>query len=344
MVNPDSVQIATAGEALIDLIGRSDGLYDPCLGGAVYNLTRALARQGVGTLYLNPLSSDRFGRALAQMLGDDGVHLAQPAPVPQVSSLAVVGLTPQGHPDYAFYREGVADRQVTAQGMTQACAAHPGLQVVCTGALALDPRDAEVYLPWLVAQHASGRCVVVDANLRPSVMGDLAAYRQHVLRMLTLADVIKVSDEDLLHLHLPGDDALARARCLRKFSGARLLALTLGAEGAWLLTAEGGEWHAQEHRPLKVVDTVGAGDSFLAGLLAALLQRQALGPAGQGLLDGLDAQACAPLLAHAVASASLCVQQRGCVPPSWVQVQTWLRGGAVARAEASASTPADHVA
>ena len=72
MVNPDSVQIATAGEALIDLIGRSDGLYDPCLGGAVYNLTRALARQGVGTLYLNPLSSDRFGRALAQMLGEIG--------------------------------------------------------------------------------------------------------------------------------------------------------------------------------------------------------------------------------------------------------------------------------
>ena len=57
------IQVATAGEALIDLIAAADGRFEPCLGGAVYNLSRALARQGVPTLYLNPLSRDRFGRA-----------------------------------------------------------------------------------------------------------------------------------------------------------------------------------------------------------------------------------------------------------------------------------------
>lgn len=343
MENPDSVQIATAGEALIDLIGRPDGLFDPCLGGAVYNLTRALARQGVGTLYLNPLSSDRFGRALTQMLVDDGVHLAQPEPVSQVTSLAVVGLTAEGHPDYAFYREGVADRQVSAQGMTVACAAHAGLQIVCTGALALDVRDADIYLPWLVAQHAQGRCVVVDANLRPSVMADLPAYRRHVQQMLTLADVVKVSDEDLLHLDVPGPTVLHRARHLLQTSGAQLLALTLGAEGAWLLTAEG-EWHLRESRPLQVLDTVGAGDSFLAGLLAALLARQA--QSGGPLLADLDGATCLQLLAHAVASASLCVQQRGCVPPSWAQVRAWVEGGAASSqpAQAVASIPEAHAA
>ena len=105
-----AVQVATAGEALIDLIRTPDGRFEPCLGGAVYNLTRALARQGVATLYLNPLSRDRFGRQLAAGLLDDGVHLAVPTPVPQVTSLAVVGVDEQGHPDYSFYREGVADR------------------------------------------------------------------------------------------------------------------------------------------------------------------------------------------------------------------------------------------
>ena len=69
-----SIQVATAGEALIDLIAHTDGRFEPCLGGAVYNLTRALARQGVATLYLNPLSKDRFGRQLAAGLHQDGVQ------------------------------------------------------------------------------------------------------------------------------------------------------------------------------------------------------------------------------------------------------------------------------
>ena len=118
--NNSPVQVATAGEALIDLILNADGRLQPCLGGAVSNLTRALARQGVETLYLNPLSKDRFGRQLASCLLDDGVHLAAPEPVLQVTSLAVVGVDASGHPDYSFYREGVADRATSAAAMTQA--------------------------------------------------------------------------------------------------------------------------------------------------------------------------------------------------------------------------------
>lgn len=325
------VQVAIAGEALIDLIRRADGHYEPCLGGALYNLGRALARQGVGAQYLNPLSRDRFGRELAAQLAADGVQLAQPTPVGEVTSLAVVNLTEHGHPDYAFYREGVADRAVTAEGLNAACAAASGLQLVCTGALALDARDAAIYLPWLQAQRAAGRCVVVDANLRPSVMPDLPAYRAQVLAALAEAHIIKASDEDLDHLQVPGADPLARARHLLAANPrARLMALTLGGEGAWLLLqgAAGGEWFAKEAEPLAVVDTVGAGDSFLAGLLAYLLRAQAqqasLAPAGMAdFIAALPAAAYREALRHALASASLCVQERGCVPPNWQAVQDW---------------------
>lgn len=325
------VQVAIAGEALIDLIRRADGHYEPCLGGALYNLGRALARQGVGAQYLNPLSRDRFGRELAAQLAADGVQLAQPTPVGEVTSLAVVNLTEHGHPDYAFYREGVADRAVTAEGLSAACAAASGLQLVCTGALALDARDAAIYLPWLQAQRAAGRCVVVDANLRPSVMPDLPAYRAQVLAALAEAHIIKASDEDLDHLQVPGADPLARARHLLAANPrARLMALTLGGEGAWLLQqgAAGGEWFAKEAEPLAVVDTVGAGDSFLAGLLAYLLRAQAqqasLAPAGMAdFIAALPAAAYREALRHALASASLCVQERGCVPPNWQAVQDW---------------------
>lgn len=314
-----AAQVAIAGEALIDLIARPDGAFEPCLGGAVYNLSRAISRQGVSTTYLNPFASDRFGRALVSQIQADGVRLAHPQPVAQATSLAVVSLNEQGHPDYAFYREGVADRQVSAEGLNADCAALPDLQCVCTGGLALDARDASVYLPWLVAQRAAGRRVAVDANLRPSVMPDLRAYQVHVQQVLAQADLVKVSDEDLAHLEIPGATPLLQAEALMGRMNADWLALTLGEQGAWLLARDGRRWFAREGAPLDVIDTVGAGDSFFAGLLSSLLRH---GP-GWALSRGLGDAAAAQALRHAVACASLCVQQRGCVPPSWQQAQDW---------------------
>jgi fructokinase len=290
----------------------------------VYNLTRALARQGIGTLYLNPLSRDRFGRQLAQALVADGVTQALPEPVHQVTSLAVVGVNAEGHPDYAFYREGVADRAITAADLTQSCHQADGLSLVCTGALALSPDDADTYLPWLAVQRQAGRTVVVDANLRPSVMPNLAQYRCHVLTALQYADVIKASDEDLACLDLPGEDAFAQAKALLAGSRASLLALTLGPKGAALITRHGQMVCAQEGALLMVVDTVGAGDCFLAGLVVAMLSHQLPSDWGTAPVPNEVAGA---LLANAVASASFCVTQRGCVPP--VREQVTARLGSV---------------
>ena len=318
-----SIQVATAGEALIDLINNADGRFEPCLGGAVYNLTRAIARQGVTTLYLNPLSRDRFGRRLAQGLLDDGVHLAAPQAVQEVTSLAVVNVNAQGHPDYAFYREGVADRATAADALTQACAPLDNLSLVCTGALALSPDDAGIYLPWLAAQRQAGRTVVIDANLRPSVMPDLEKYRRHVLAALQYADVIKASDEDLVCLELPGDGALAQAQHLLQRSRASVMALTLGPEGAVLLTRHGQVFAAREMEPIVVVDTVGAGDCFLAGLVVAMLTHQL--PSNWGA-SAVSAEVASQLLTSAIASASLCVMRRGCVPPTRAEVLARLAG------------------
>lgn len=319
--NSHAIQVATAGEALIDLIRMADGRFEPCLGGAVYNLTRALARQGVETLYLNPLSRDRFGRQLTAGLLQDGVHLAHAVAVPQVTSLAVVGVDDQGHPDYSFYREGVADRATSSNELISACAQAPTLQVVCTGALALSPADASTYLPWLASQRAAGRRIVMDANLRPSVMPDLEQYRQHVLIALQYADVVKVSDEDLECLNLPGTNALERATNLLGRCRAQFIALTLGPGGACLLTRQGQVFHAKEIEPVAVVDTVGAGDCFLAGLVLGLLEQAQDTVWASTQLPESQAKA---LLCHAIASASLCVERRGCVPPTREEVRARL--------------------
>ena len=320
-------RVVTAGEALIDLVSQADGNFQPCLGGAVFNLSRALARQNVPILYQNPLSSDRFGRQLAQALQDDGVQLAQPMPVTQPTSLAVVALNAQGHPDYAFYREGVADRQISAVSLNAVCDAQPQLEIACTGCLALDAADAPHYGPWLQAQKAAGRWIVVDVNLRPSVMPDLAQYRAHVLKMAQLADVLKASDEDLAHLQLPGETPMEQALHLMSLSSAQWMALTLGAEGARLLVRKGAEvqvFSAREAVPVKVLDTVGAGDSFLAGLLACALHH-ADAHTPSLALKSWAAQASdkslQDVLCHALASATLVVMRRGCVPARWDEVR-----------------------
>ena len=315
-----SVQVATAGEALIDLIEDADGRMRPCAGGAVYNLTRALGLQGVGTLYLNPLSKDRFGRLLAEGISQAGVALAQAQPVHEPTSLAVVGLDAQGKASYSFYREGVADRQVSAHGLIAACEALPDLRITVTGCLALAAEDSATYGPWLQAQRAAGRLVVVDANLRPAVVPDMDAYRASVMAALQQAHLIKVSDDDLDTLGIAGTDALHQANALLASTPAQWLALTLGAGGAVLLARDGRAWHSAESAPVSVVDTVGAGDCFLAGLLVALMQRPDMRPGTLADALQLGADDAQHLLAHAVASPSLCVMQTGCTPPSLSEV------------------------
>jgi fructokinase len=314
------IQIATAGEALMDLIEEADGRLRPCAGGAVYNLTRALGLQGVGTLYLNPLSRDGFGRLLAEGIARAGVTLAQTEPVFEPTSLAVVGLDAQGKPRYSFHRDGVADRQVHAAGLSAQCAQHPALSVVATGCLALVADDQHKYLPWLQAQRAAGRLVVVDANLRPAIVPDMGVYRASVMAALQQAHLVKVSDDDLVTLGFDAADPLSAARALLARTPARWLALTLGPRGAVLLARDGSAWQAWETAPVTVADTVGAGDCFLAGLLAALLERPAMRAARQADDLRLDAADVQHILARAVASASLCVMQTGCVPPTLAAV------------------------
>ena len=323
---PSPLLVATAGEALFDLIEEPDGRLRPCAGGAVYNLTRALGLQGVGTLYLNPLSGDLLGRQLAQGLQAAQVTLAAPAPVREPSALALAALDAQGKASYSFYRDGVADRAVTAEALNAACSAHPGLQVVATGCLALVAQDAAVYQPWLAAQRAAGRMVVVDANLRLSAVDDAPAYRANVMAALQQAHLIKVSDDDLEALGTPGANALERAHHLLQHTPAQWLALTLGPDGAWLLQRDGLQAHAREAAPLAVVDTVGAGDCFLAGLITALLAgpergQQALALRPGGLTAPLDAARMRSTLQHALASASHCVERAGCTPPSYDEVR-----------------------
>ncbi len=304
--------IVAAGEALIDLIEEPDGRFNPCLGGSVYNCARALAKQGVATSYLNPFSSDKFGLALAHTMKNDGVELVGGTSI-LPTSLAVVSLDDKGQAAYTFHREAVADRDFVASHWNRYCAAQTSLRWCYTGCLTLLPSDAPRYIDWLEQQKSNGIKIAIDANARPKVCADIVAYQNSIWRAMSVADLIKVSDDDLVFLGLDTTDPLAAARAVLSRTGAMWVSLTLGAQGA-LLVSQTQAWRARTTQAVRLVDSVGAGDCFFAGLLSQISRSMAPSPT----MDYSFA------LHYAVANASLSLMRKGCQPPTAEETLTYL--------------------
>ncbi|MEI8264614.1 MAG: carbohydrate kinase [Betaproteobacteria bacterium] len=295
--------VVVAGEALIDLLKHADGSLLPHLGGSPWNLARALGRLGCEVSYLNPLSTDDFGEQLAQALLDSRVRcMGGRSALP--TSLAVVKLDAQGRPDYAFCREGVADRDLSPLSLLS-CWPQTAL-LFHVGSLAVMPPDGEAWLATLSALAERGICTSIDINMRPQAAADHEAYARMSRQILASGRIVKVSDEDLGALHMPGDP-LVQARALLN-DVTQVVVLTLGARGAWGLTRGAEIFQPAERVP--VVDTVGAGDCFYGGFLAHLIESGALDVPAQPAADQVE-QALA--LGNRVTAFN--IQRAGCQPP-----------------------------
>ena len=306
--------IATFGETLIDLIEQPDGLFKACLGGSVCNFTLALARQGVAVTYLNPLSCDRFGAAFHALFSANGVTLACPASVDRPTAMAVVHLSAQGVPSYAFHYQQVACRAIDAAKVNATLPAP--MTLLHTGGLALIPEDAAVVLAVIENALHRAALVSIDANIRLIAVQDADAYLQAGRQALRLAHIVKVSDEDSAHLGFDGPDALADF--LFDASAVQLIAYTEGACGARLITRKA-TVRGLVQKGLPVVDTVGAGDCFYAGLIAYLQRHEKL--VNVAKLAESEAAFLQGALIHAMAAASLNVMRAGCDPATWEETR-----------------------
>lgn len=306
-----------AGEALIDMVAAADGSFRPVPGGAPFNFARALALQELPSLYANPFSGDAFGELLRRTLTGSGAACTDRTSG-RPTSLALVSTDANGHPHYAFYREGVADRELTP-AMLDAFA--PGdLLGFHTGALALVPPDHETVLGAAERLRAANVLVTVDVNMRPQVAAsqgvDLRSYGQAALAAIGVADIVKVSDEDLVNLGFGGPAQVA-ARALLDL-GPRIVVLTRGAEGAHAMLLN--EEVYQQAPATTIVDTVGAGDCFFAGFIAALHKHRQLA-AVRDRAPAIDVVKQA--LHHAAVCAAINISRQGCQPPTWEEAQSW---------------------
>jgi fructokinase len=298
--------ILVAGETLVDLMVREDGLIEPKLGGSPFNFALALARLGGKVTYANPLSFDTFGRQFAKTFTEAGVQFqTHTSRLP--TSLACVTTDTHGAPSYAFYREGVADRDWDPSCLLDSALGVPSFFHV--GSLALIPPDGTVWAKVLKELRNKGCCTSVDVNMRLVASNDHPSYIETIQTLMGDATLLKVSDEDLVSLGRDGNP-LQQARALLN-SNTRLVVLTLGSEGAWALTQESEVFQVPAN--VEVVDSVGAGDCFYAGFVAALADSNVLPGLASELRPSAEQLIAALAFANKVTAINL--TRRGCVPP-----------------------------
>lgn len=259
-------------------------------GGGPANTAAALARLGTRVRFLGRLSGDVFGELFRERLA--GVDLSYAIDAGEPSTLAVASLDEDGKARYSFHAEGTADWQWAEAELGGA--ALDGMRCLHTGSLALVRPPGREAVEAFAAAAAARVTVSVDPNVRPS-LADREAYA--VERWCAFADVLRLSDEDLEFLR-PGEP-VERVCDGWHEAGARLVVVTKGAEGA--LVSLGGERVTVPAVKVDVVDTVGAGDAFTAGLLHWLGGRGLLG----GRLDGLDLEMAREAAIFAAGVASL---------------------------------------
>ena len=301
--------ILCCGEALIDMLPVQDGTaFAPHTGGAVFNTAIALGRLGAPTSFFSGLSADFFGDMLRARLADAGVDASPCVTAARPCTLAFVRLV-AGQATYAFYDENTAGRLLTEADLPSVTAKacfFGGISLVaepCGGA----------YEAMMGRARAAGAVTMIDPNIRPGFIQNEAAYRARLGRMLAMADIVKLSVEDLGWLARGDGEGFVQGLIA---GGTALVLVTDGGKGATAVSAR--HRVVEPARRVAVVDTVGAGDTFNAGVLASLSTAGLLSRAG---LAALDESAIRAALRLGSAAAAVTVSRAGANPPWAGEIQ-----------------------
>jgi len=303
----------TIGEILVDFTPCVES-EDPAgfrmhLGGSPCNVAVGLSRCGARTEFAGKISTDYFGRFLARALEREGVgtrFLVRSA-APSALAFVMPGRTP---PTYAFYG---TDPAHTLLQIDELPSAIDGAEVLHFGSISLlTPPTSETVLA--LAGRLRGRCLLsFDPNIRPELVREPESYRAVLARALAITDVLKLSADDLSWWRPGGSVQQAAAQFVDE--GPALTVVTLGGGGCYGRTTAAELWLPAP--PVTVVDTVGAGDAFVSGLLLRLSE---LGCASRSALVGAPAETLRDALEFAITAATLTCTRAGADPPDHDQI------------------------
>lgn len=295
--------IVVAGEALIDLVPEAPGNASapllPARGGGPYNTAIALARLGSPVSFCSRISTDAFGSSLTGRLREEKVALDLVQRGPEPTTLAVAAIDAGGSAAYTFYCGGTADRLFA---LPAALPAETRAVSFGTCSLVLEP-GASAYEELIRREGRLGRFIALDPNIRAGLIPDPDAYRARFGRLLSSVSLLKLSEEDAQWL---GYDIAGWLT-----AGPVAVVVTRGEAGLTAYTREG-DVYSVPGEPVRVVDTIGAGDTVNAALLHALSTR--------GLLS-VDALARLPedgwhqVLRFAARAAAATCARAGAEPP-----------------------------
>lgn len=301
--------ILSCGEALIDMLPRISEQGEPCFapyaGGAVFNTAIALGRLGAPSAFFSGVSTDMLGEILADTLTASKVDTRFLARSDRPTTVAFVKLT-NGQASYAFYDEATAGRLLAE---TDLPVLTDEVNALFFGGISLVNDPAAASYEALQAREAAARVIMIDPNIRPGfIAGKEAAYRARIERMIARSDIVKLSDEDLHWLMGDGDIATLAQSLLAQ--GPKLIFITEGAKGARAFSQNG--IRQGQATAVEVADTVGAGDTFNAGVLAALHQAKALTKDSIATLSDAVIDQC---LSLGMRAAAVTVSRPGANPP-----------------------------
>ena len=301
--------ILSCGEALIDMLPRTTTLgepaFSPYAGGAVFNTAIALGRLGAPAAFFSGISTDMLGEILADTLVASKVDTSFCARSARPTTVAFVKLV-DGQATYAFYDENTAGSLLAEADLPTL---PESIDTLFFGGISLVTEPAASTYEALQARECGARVTMIDPNIRPGfIAGKEVAYRARIERMIGRADIVKLSDEDLHWLEGDGD-ILALARGILT-KGPKLVFITEGAKGARAITMSQDRFVASQK--VVVADTVGAGDTFNAGALAALHTAGALTKARIAAVTDAELDAALSLGGRA---AAVTVSRAGANPP-----------------------------
>jgi fructokinase len=302
--------IVVAGESLVDLLVRADGSVRAVPGGGPYNTARALARLGSTVAFAGCLSDDRFGRMLRSQLERDGVALDLAIGTDAPTTLAVAEIEGDGTARYRFYLTGTSASGLLPGHLAGLPAETTVLHIGTLG-LVMEPIGSTI--EHLVGSVDDGVVVFADPNYRPSAIADAPAYRNRLDRLMPRIDVLKVSVDDLSWLR-PGADPLSAVAAMVGVGPAAAL-VTDGDARVRIVTRS-----TTVELPVpsvNVVDTVGAGDAFGAGFVAAWTS------AGYGRSALGDPDKVVAAARYAITVGTMTATRHGADPPTRDEVSRW---------------------